>query len=231
MPALQDDSPAVAETRLVHQVHRRATSLLADVFSRPSGALDEAAQLRDFVVATLDHHHRSEDTGLWPLLLAAAPNLAGPLAALSDEHERLDAELDALRAAPVGAIACHTAAVRAAAVRDLVHEHLAHEEPVLFPALREHVSDEAWAEFSARTVATAPPEGIDLMVALLYEVGAEADVELIFRHLPPAGRDQLPSKRAHGLEVLSRLDPQLTGDVPSTSYTPMLVSAAGRRLR
>ncbi len=209
MPGFQDDSPAVAETRLVHQVHRRATSLLADVLRYPSSPLDEVAHLRDFVVATLDHHHRSEDTALWPRLLAGAPNLAGPLGALSDEHERLDAELDALHAAPIGMPPSAGAAARAVAVRDLVHEHLAHEEPVLFPALRDHVSDDAWSEFSARTVATAPEEGTELMVALLYELGTESEVELIFRHLPPPAREQLPSKRAHGLEVLKRLDPQL----------------------
>ncbi len=222
MPALLDESPAVAETRLVHEVHRRATALLADVLARPAGAVDDTvddtladtAELRDFVVAMLHHHHRSEDAALWPLLLSAAPELVEPLRALSAEHEHLDTALDALHALPISAATRDAAAERAAVVRDLVHEHLAHEEPVLFPALRAHVTDAAWTAFSAQTVATAPPEGTHLMVALLCDVGTSADVELIFQHLPPAARAAIPSQRAEGARAIA----QLQGQRPASGY-------------
>lgn len=196
---------AVIETRVVHDLHRRATTLLADALDRPSSPVTDLVALRDFVVAALDHHHRSEDTSLWPLIVAGAPELAGPLGILSAEHESLDAHLDALYAAPIDDGARVLAAERAAAVRDLVHDHLAHEEPVLFPALRDHISADAWYRFSAATVASAPAEGTDLLVALLHEVGTDDELEVIFQHLPDPARQALPAKRAQGTAVLARL--------------------------
>src|SRR3546814_13487128 len=100
----------------------------------------------------LRHHHGSEDGDLWPMLLRADNTLAGPLAALTREHHRLDDALDRLAADD-----CSTAAA-AVEVRDLIHEHLANEEPVLFPALWAHISDDDWAGFPQRPVGTARPE-------------------------------------------------------------------------
>ena len=74
-----EESPAVTETRVVHDTHRRATSLLASAVTdgRSTEGRDE---LRDLVVTMLRHHHVSEDRDLWPTLVDAAPSLAGPLA-------------------------------------------------------------------------------------------------------------------------------------------------------
>lgn len=199
------DPPSVVETRLVHEMHRRATSLLADALAQPPGSDDAVSQLRDLVVATLHHHHRGEDADLWPQLLDAAPELEGPLRSLSVEHQQLDVALDVLREVPIGDIPHHQAAELAVAVRNLVHEHLAHEEPVLLPALRAHVPDEDWDEFSARMVATSPPVGTDLLVALLHAVGSDSEVEVIFHHLPRSERELLPSLRAQGEAVLAQL--------------------------
>jgi hemerythrin-like domain-containing protein len=188
------DAPAVVETRLVHDAHRRATSMLADALDRATPP-DVVADLRDFVVALLVHHHRCEDDDLWPQLAAADPGLSAALGALSEEHDRLDAALEQLAAAPLAGVAGTAAQRAAAAARDLVHEHLDHEEPILLPALRAHVSDRAWAAFSARTVASAPQEGAHLFVGLLHEVGTPDDVELILRHLPPDAQDAVPAMR------------------------------------
>src|SRR5688572_27516682 len=61
MPASLDDHPGVIETRIVHDVHRRATTLLTDAVGMPSAPIHLVAELRDFVVATLHHHHACED--------------------------------------------------------------------------------------------------------------------------------------------------------------------------
>lgn len=66
------ESVAVIETRLVHQVHRVATTLLAEAAVRPSVPLGALAQLRDFLVVNLRHHHETEDDDLWPRIVAAA---------------------------------------------------------------------------------------------------------------------------------------------------------------
>lgn len=200
------DPIAVIETRLAHDVHRRATALLAEAATQPSALLGALAQLRDFLVANLRHHHESEDEVLWPLIVEAMPAVKLAFDELSREHERLDEALDALSAVDLGGgddvyggdrAALHVAAV---AVRDVVHDHLAGEEPVLLPALRDHVSPAAWHEFAQQVIATTPPVAGHLMVGFLDEVGSPAEVQLLLAGLPdpiqpliPAMRDQARS--------------------------------------
>ncbi|WP_432043403.1 hemerythrin domain-containing protein [Streptomyces cadmiisoli] len=203
---------AVVETRLAHEVHRAATTLLADAAVDPSVPLTALAQLRDFVVANLGHHHETEDNDLWPRIIAAAPDTRHALAALSEQHERLDEELDVLSAvilredavADGDAMAAVRTALRdaAAALRDTVHEHLAHEEPLLLPALRDHISPAEWQDFARRVIATTPPVAGHLMVGLLDEVGTPAEVELVLAGLPEPVRSLLPAMRRQAADDL-----------------------------
>lgn len=90
-------------------------------------------------------------------------------------------------------------------MRDLVHEHLSHEEPVLLPALRRNISDVEWAGFSQRTVADAPPVGTPLLVGLFHEVASDGAVELVLRRLPPEALELIPALRAEGEATLAEL--------------------------
>ncbi|MFJ2393729.1 hemerythrin domain-containing protein [Streptomyces sp. NPDC087843] len=212
------ESTAVMETRLAHEVHRAAGTLLAEAALSPSVPLGALAHLRDFLVVNLRHHHESEDDDLWPRIVATAPAVAHELQSLSEEHERLDAALDQLAAVALNGggtdgdssgtarprtdhdgasdatvrTALHAAAVT---VRDTVHDHLAHEEPVLFPALRDHVTPAQWADFSQRVIATTPPVAGHLMVGFLDEVGTPAEVELVLSGLPEPVRLLVPAMR------------------------------------
>ncbi|WP_351237536.1 hemerythrin domain-containing protein [Streptomyces sp. NPDC002133] len=218
------ESVAVIETRLAHQVHRVATTLLAEAAARPSVPLGALAQLRDFLVANLRHHHETEDEDLWPRIVAAAPATEHELDALSEEHERLDAALDRLAAVNVsgnevgdgadeavgtglgggGVVDGVRAALRdaAVAVRDTVHDHLEHEEPVLFPALRDHISPEDWQDFAQRVIATTPPVAGHLMIGFLDEVGTPAEVELVLAGLPEPLHPLLPAMRRQATDDL-----------------------------
>ncbi|MCX4579881.1 hemerythrin domain-containing protein [Streptomyces sp. NBC_01571] len=213
------DVPAVVETRLAHDVHRAATTLLAEAALDASVPLGATAQLRDFLVANLRHHHQTEDDDLWPRITAKAPAAAQSLDSLTDEHDQLDAALDRLAGVAVhvgeavagvplttagtgdGAATPGEAAVRAelhdaaVTVRDVVHDHLTHEEPVLFPALREHVSPAEWQDFAQRVIATTPPVAGHLMVGFLDEVGTSAEVELVLSGLPEPVRPLVPAMR------------------------------------
>jgi hypothetical protein len=164
------------------------------------------AELRDFVVAMLDHHHRSEDTDLWPLLTDRAPDLNDALTALSREHDQLDAALHELAAAPVDSPNGAGCAAAARKVRDLVHTHLGHEEPVLFPALRTHLSDEDWFAFSQRTVAGAGQAGAHFFIGLFYEVGTERQIDLVLRQLPPDARAAVPAMRTIAMRTFAELE-------------------------
>jgi iron-sulfur cluster repair protein YtfE (RIC family) len=184
-------------------VHRHATSLLAEAAARPATGAAVLAEFRDFLVAALHHHHESEDADLWPLITAVAPETAGRLADLSTEHDELDACLDALAAAALDdRLALEKTAV---AVRDLVHLHLEHEEALLLPALRKHVSEEAWEEFSNKVIVTSPPTGAHLMVALFDEVGTPEEVELMLSNLPAPVQPLLPVMRVQAKATLDAL--------------------------
>lgn len=195
MTSLHQESIAVAETRVVHDAQRRATTLLAA--ASPDVPGEVVAEFSDFLVAMLTHHHESEDADLWPLLRTASPELGEPLGRLSEEHAHLDAALDEL--------AERRSTAAALAVRDLVHEHLAHEEPILFPALERDLPDDAWEAFSERTVASSPQQGAHFFVGLFHAVAAPADVELVLRHLPAEAKDLLPVMRLQADQTLNLL--------------------------
>lgn len=195
MTSIHYDSPAVAETRVVHDAQRLATSLLAA--APPDAPREVLNDFSDFVVAMLSHHHESEDADLWPLLRAASPELDEPLGRLSDEHVRLESALDHL--------AEQRSSGAAVAVRDLVLEHLTHEEPILFPALRRDLSADAWEAFSTRTVASSPQQGAHFFVGLFHAVASPAEVELVLRHLPAEVKGLLPTMRAQADETLRLL--------------------------
>jgi hemerythrin-like domain-containing protein len=204
-PAQGSDRPAVVETRVVHEAQRRATSMLSAATRDGSASPSAVAEMRDFVVTSLEHHHRSEDADLWPLLIAAAPDLTEPLRGLSREHDRLDATLRRLGQARVGDADNRALTAAADDVRDLVHEHLSHEEPIVLPALQNHVSDEEWAAFSRRTIESAPAVGGHLLLAMFDLVGSPGEVELIVRHLPPVAIAMAPTMRERARSTFAAL--------------------------
>jgi hemerythrin-like domain-containing protein len=176
---------AVLETRLVHNVHRQATTLLVEAAGRPSVPAAALAEVRDFLVAHLHHHHESEDHDLWPMITAIAPQAAEGLAALSVEHHQLDAALDALdKVAVVDGADRAVLREAATAVRDLVLHHLEDEEPLLFPALRDQVSPEAWTDFSKKVIATSPTLAAHLLVGFFDRVGTPEEVALVLPPIP-----------------------------------------------
>jgi hemerythrin-like domain-containing protein len=201
-----EGSVAVTETRLSHDMHREATSLLVEAAGRPSVPSAALAELRDFLVANLHHHHESEDGLLWPLITTVAPEVAEPLAALSTEHDQLDATLDALGSVPIADGTDRAALTQAAtAVRDLVRHHLEQEEPLLFPALRTHLSPEAWDDFSQKVIATSPPQGAHLLIGFFDEVGTPEEVQLVLDRLPEPVRPLIPQMRRQARAALDVL--------------------------
>jgi hypothetical protein len=204
--ARADGEPrGVVDTRVIHDVHRRGTSLLATASMDEAVPADALGALRTFVVAHLHHHHESEDGDLWPRLIAADPRVADGLASLSVDHDRLAAALDALAAVTIDGDDRSALGQAAIAVRDLVHAHLEREEALLLPALRAHITDDEWDAFAARTIASSPLEGTDLLIGLLDLVATPQEVEAVLRPMPPEARTALPTLRAQARETLTAL--------------------------
>lgn len=146
---------------------------------------------------------------LRPRLIAAGPVAGAGLSELGAEHDALDAALDALAAAPVRDDADRVAsAAVAAGVRDLVHRHLDHEEPLLLPALAAHMPDEAWTGFSRAVIASAPPVGAHLNLGFSEQVGTPAElavVAVVAANLPQALLRLVPAMREQARATLDRL--------------------------
>lgn len=163
------------------------------------------AELRDFLVASLHHHHRSEDETLWPMLQAAAPEIGAVLADLSKEHDKLAAALDELGSAPIEASTRDELGRAGAAVRTLVHAHLEREDEAMMPALERHVTDEWWDGFARQVVATSPAQANVLMVGFLDLVGTQEEVDVVLQALPDEARAMLPGLRAQARATLDAL--------------------------
>ena len=225
------DPPAVVETRLVHEGQRRATSLLAADVGGDAVPAYAAVELRDFVVTSLEHHHRSEDDVLWPLLTSAAPELAEALEGLSREHVHLDAALDELGEVAIDGAGEQAATAAAVAVRDLVHEHLSHEEPVLLPALRDHITGRAVGRLLAAHRRNRPPQrhppprGVPGRGRHRRPGRDDPAAPATPGVRRPAGRAPAGSLGAHGSGRL----PAMTGNATGTSRT--LARSAGRPSR
>jgi hemerythrin-like domain-containing protein len=193
------------EMKIIHDIHRAATSLLAEGAERTGTPSAELAELRDFVVAALRHHHESEDIMLWPMLQEADPGAAAVLEELTGEHHSLDAALDALSTAEVDAGTRRAGlAAAAAAVRDLVRQHLTHEESLTFPAMRS-LTDAQWAQFSRAAMESAPSAGAHLQIGLMEEVGDPCDVATVLAGLPAPAAQALPVLRERARATLGAL--------------------------
>jgi hemerythrin-like domain-containing protein len=191
--------------KLIHDIHREATSLLAEGAERPSVPSAVLAELRDFVVAALRHHHESEDTMLWPMLQEPYPAVAAGLSELTGEHQRLDAALDTLAAAETSPGTGRAGlAAAAAAVRDLVGQHLAREESLTFTAMRA-LTDAQWAQFSLAVMETAPVTGAHLQIGLMEEVGDPDYVATVLAGLPASAAQALPALREQARATLGAL--------------------------
>lgn len=117
--------------------------------------------------ATLHHHHTAEDTYYWPVLLTAveARGTAGDLVevrAMSEEHADIDPLVTAVGDG-LGAVVEHPCEehrnaldIRLAGLRQVLGEHLRHEETVVLPLVQRVMAPE---EFQAveKAIGTSYP--------------------------------------------------------------------------
>ena len=183
----------VREFQMVHDAMRHAVAVLADAGAGltpgPSTKARQLGAFADFLLVFVHHHHSGEDEHWWPSLRERSAAAGTVLAPLTDDHHDLDPLLDALRghAAQLKAGAHDPGAVArdTAALRDHLLEHLAAEEPVLFPLLTEHM-DKDEAERLGRLMAkSAPKSGLSYLLGLLDDTASPQEQQLILGKMPP----------------------------------------------
>jgi hemerythrin-like domain-containing protein len=128
-------------------------------------------------------HHSGEDQGLWPRLLeVATPEEAEVLEAMEAEHDGIDPMLTACAAGFArlreydddGARA--TLAVRLAAARSQLGEHLRHEETEAIAIIQRRLSDDDWHQIEEESFKhDIPPRTLLKLVPWVAE-GVPADV-------------------------------------------------------
>ncbi|WP_392544553.1 hemerythrin domain-containing protein [Oryzobacter telluris] len=101
----------------------------------------------DRFASVLHHHHTAEDTHYWPALLTAVEARGTDadleeVRAMSEEHADIDPLLTASRAALAAVVEhpCeehrHALEIRLAGLREVLGEHLRHEETVVLPMVQ-----------------------------------------------------------------------------------------------
>lgn len=159
--AAPDGSVDLASIFVMHRAFRRDLDLFAAAVTvTPPGQTRTwralAARWR-LLTTALHLHHTAEDDGIWPALLAQAPEAADVLDALEAEHARIDpllaacadgiaamARRDGDRARLVGDVA---------ALGNALSEHLGHEETRALPLIQAHLSAEDWARIEEQIAA------------------------------------------------------------------------------
>jgi hypothetical protein len=150
----------------------------------------------------LHHHHRAEDTWVWPALLERADDAElETLHAMEAEHEQIDPLLAACatgfrRLADGRASRDDRAAlaVRVCAARESLGRHLGHEEREAIAILQRHLSAETWEAIEARVEAERP--GLRLVVTA---------VPWLLHELPPTDRRDVLARAEPAQRMLWRL--------------------------
>jgi hemerythrin-like domain-containing protein len=152
--------PDLTGLTVVHQAIRGDLRRLAALGCGPvpPGRADALATYVTELCAQIHQHHAREDEVAWPVIAAAA-GAAVDLAPLSDDHSMLDplltrlsAAAEALRRDPRIDEIVHTAARMSA----LFDEHIADKENVLFPVIREYVTETEWLDVQRRMAKGIP---------------------------------------------------------------------------
>ncbi|MFH8571837.1 hemerythrin domain-containing protein [Streptomyces sp. NPDC017993] len=166
-----------------------------------AGALDAAAVTRlttwwEMFTAILDGHHNSEDSHVWPVVLATDPALHTVSGTLEEQHTSLDGHLAGIDAGlrelreQGGARepALSALLARIAEFSAMMYDHLRLEEVTMVPVLRDRVPAEAYAGMLAALAAGHDPADFVPTMPLLLEQAPQEAREFMLGGMPAALR-------------------------------------------
>lgn len=148
---------APADTRIMGVVHRallrdldRADRALAGPGGLPERQRRALAAHVSWMMGFLRAHHRSEDDGLYPAVLARRPDAADLLARMDDDHRALEPAITAVETAADAYGDDGSSAARAEllgslrSLHDPLAAHLRREEDEAMPVVSACLSDAEW---------------------------------------------------------------------------------------
>jgi hypothetical protein len=144
---------------VMHHGFRRDLDRFTDAVRRtPIGARETWTLLAprwELFTEVLHHHHSGEDAGIWPRLMERVQDAdRATLIAMEAEHSEIDPLLEACcegfrRLAQVGDEDARSAlSVRLVALRNLLEQHLAHEETEAIALIQALITPAEWIEIS-----------------------------------------------------------------------------------
>ena len=145
---------------------------------RDLGDLDGARRRAELLATVLHHHHRAEDTVLFPALVARQPGVVLTTEALEAEHIELDAALSAL-VDDLGA---------AGDVRRIIEGHLAREEQLVLPVWLASFTADEHERFAGSLRRSTPLRDAGLMISWLLDTAPDDAFEVAWSQVPPSLR-------------------------------------------
>jgi len=166
-----------------HAFRRDLAAFASSVGATPLGDLDTwralTARWARFA-ATLHHHHTAEDELYWPVLMSAVeargtdPERA-EVRAMSEEHADIDPLVTAVGEA-FGALVAHPGEerrnaldIRLAGLREVLGEHLRHEETVVLPLVQRVMTQEEFEGVEAAIGRSYPTRDVPFIVGWVLE--------------------------------------------------------------
>lgn len=159
-----DAGPDLVGYQLVHAAMLRDVQRLADLAEEiAAGATavsrDRAHSIREYVrllFAAITHHHEGEDELVWPVIADRVPDPVA-MAQLTIDHQQLDPLFDEVLIAaerltvePTSRLAADELAGWMRRLATGLDAHIALEEQIVFPVLREQVSVEEYERLEER---------------------------------------------------------------------------------
>jgi hypothetical protein len=145
---------------------------------RDAGDVDGARRRAELLGTVLHHHHRAEDTVLFPALVARQPGVVVTTEAMQVEHAELDAALGRLP----GDLD------RAGEVRDLIERHLGHEEQLVVPVWMASFTAAEHERFAGSLRRATPLRDAGLMIAWLLDTAPDGAFDVAWEQVPASLR-------------------------------------------
>jgi hemerythrin-like domain-containing protein len=207
-PAVAADSTATPDAAalfdrremvMVHDMLRREFGLLPGLVAEVrvadrDRALTIAAHI-DGLTTVLHHHHRSEDSFVWPLLVDRCSDSAAVLTGrMERQHEELAVRLDAVDAAlsvwrdVVSAVSRQVLVDALKLLIPPLRHHLHDEEDGVLPLMEQHVTAAEWNQMVQQGAAEADPEDLPLGFGMLMYEGDPEVIDQAIANLPAEAR-------------------------------------------
>ncbi|MEZ4407860.1 MAG: hemerythrin domain-containing protein [Polyangiales bacterium] len=176
-PLVSDDD--IALFLLMHKAIRRGLATLATTAPTPA-----RGEWFSFMARSI-HHHHSEESDLYPLLLRKDPSFADDLARLEADHAQLDPYIaritEGFASLPRSAEALHDDLV---AFEALMREHLDREEAAVVPRMLRTVTVAELKGFEKEGGKTASFADLAMVIPWVLDAANEREREMVNEVLP-----------------------------------------------